>query len=84
MQITDTQDKKEMLWQKLHLAREIKIRKARTSFWEYCRVINPDFFKVDRWYLKTVADSMQSLYEGTLINPKTNKPYKNMSLNLPP
>ena len=72
------------MYQKLLLAKELKIRKARQSFWDYCQAINPSFYKDDRWYLKKVADSMQALYEGTLINPKTNKPYKNMSLNLPP
>ena len=75
---------KELIWKKLVLAKELKIRKARTSFWEYCRVINPSFYKEDRWYLKKVANAMQAIYEGTLINPKTNEPYKNMSLNLPP
>lgn len=85
MQNTDIENKKkEVLWNKLRLAKELKIRKSRESFWDYCRSINPDFFKESRSYLKLVADSMQAIYEGTLINPKTNKPYKNMSLNLPP
>lgn len=81
---TLTDKQRELAWKKLLLAKEIKIRKARTSFWDYCQVINPDFFKDDRWYLKKVADSMQGIYEGTLINEETGKPYKNMSLNLPP
>lgn len=75
---------KKKMYEKLLLAKELKIRKARESFWEYCKVINPEFYKADRTYLKLVADSMQGIYEGTLINPNTNKPYKNMSLNLPP
>lgn len=75
---------KQLAWEKLLLLKEMKIRKARTSFWYYCKAINPDFFKDDRTYLKKVADTFQSLYEGTLINEKTGKPYSNMSLNLPP
>lgn len=70
--------------QRAMLIREKAIREARKNFYAYCRIINPDFFKKDRTYLKTLCDTLQGLYEGTLINEKTGKPYKRLSINLPP
>lgn len=81
-QLTDEQRK--LMWQKLLIAKEIKIRKARESFWEYCKAVQPDFFKDSRWHLKKMADTLQALVENKLINPKTNKPYDNLMINLPP
>lgn len=79
-----TDEQKQLAWEKLVLHKELLIRKARTSFWHYCKAINPDFYQDKRWYLKRVADTFQDLYEGKLMNEKTGKPYRNMSLNLPP
>lgn len=57
---------------------------ARESLWEYCKMVQPKFFKEDRTHLKEICDTMQGIYERKLINPKTNKPYKGMMLNVPP
>lgn len=69
---------------RLQLLREKQIRNARKSFYEYCKIINPDFYKPNRDYLKVLCNTLQSLYEGTLINEETGKPYKKLSINLPP
>jgi hypothetical protein len=69
---------------KLMLLREKRIREARESFYIYCRIINPNFFKPDRVYLKELCDTFQAIYEGILVNDKTGKPYKKLSINLPP
>lgn len=66
------------------LKKELAIRKCRESFYEFCRHREPEFYKSDRHHLKTICDTLQSIYEGTLINPNTNKPYKSMMLNVPP
>ena len=58
--------------------------KARESFWEYCKMMYPKFFQEDRKHLKQICDTMQGIYQGTLINPKTKKPYRKMMLNVPP
>ena len=58
--------------------------KARESFWEYCQKMYPKFFQADREHLKQICDTMQGIYQGTLINPKTGKPYRKMMLNVPP
>ena len=61
-----------------------RIIAARHSFWEYCKLRNPKFFKDDRAYLKEYCDTLQAIFEGTLINPKTGEPYKKLMVNMPP
>lgn len=66
------------------LLREKKIRESRNSFWTYCKTLSPDFYKEDRHHLKTICNTLQSLYEGKLRNPLTNKIYKKLALSIPP
>lgn len=61
-----------------------RIIKAQETFWEYCRTINPRFFRSDRPYLKELCDTLQGIFEGTILNPKTGLPYKNLMINIPP
>ncbi|MFL0361815.1 phage terminase large subunit [Pseudobacillus sp. 179-B 2D1 NHS] len=68
----------------LRLQRELNIRKARSSLWEFCKLLEPDFYLDHRTYLKEICDTLQALYEGTLINPYNNKPYKKLIMNIPP
>lgn len=46
--------------------------------------MNPKFYKDDRIYQRQLCDALQGIFEGTLINPKTEVPYKNLIINLPP
>jgi predicted phage terminase large subunit-like protein len=57
---------------------------ARNSFWEYCKLINPSFFKESRPFQKILCDTLQRMYEKELINPRTKKPYDRLIINLPP
>jgi predicted phage terminase large subunit-like protein len=54
------------LEKQLMLVREQRIRAARVSFWEFCQLDAPDFYKVDRWHLKVYCDTLQALYEREL------------------
>ena len=57
---------------------------ARRSFWAYCQLVNPKFFRPERIYLHELADTLQALYEGTLLNPETGERYLKLMLNMPP
>lgn len=75
-------------------------QKARDSFWEYCRLINPKFYKEDRGYLKELCNTLQALFEGRIIKTDENAGWyivdkympvpeeavvcKKMQLNIPP
>lgn len=65
------------------MLREKKIRQARDSFWEYCKIMNPDFYKETRWHLKYMANTFQTLYEGRLFK-QDGSPYTKMILSIPP
>ncbi|WP_419958973.1 phage terminase large subunit [Psychrobacillus sp. BM2] len=69
---------------KLILLKELKIKKARENFYEFCKVINPQFFtKGKEGYTKEICDTLQSLYQGNLLK-KNGEQFKNISINLPP
>lgn len=79
-QIRDIERKRKTL----ELLKQRAILQSRKSFWIFCKTIAPDFYKEDRLYLKNLCNTLQAIYEGKLINPKTNKPYRNLALSLPP
>lgn len=57
---------KNELKKKLKLLRELKIRQARKSFWEFCKLQASDFYKEEREYLKILCNTLEDLYYGRL------------------
>ncbi|WPC42948.1 phage terminase large subunit [Clostridium sp. JS66] len=78
--MNDTEYKK----RKLELEKQLAIIKSRESFWYYCKVREPDFYKDSRIYLHNFCELLQQLYERKLINSDTNKPFKRLIINMPP
>jgi len=64
--------------------RELSIRAARISLWDYCKLLYPDFYKNTRPHLKILCNTLQGVYEETIINPESNEPFKKIMINLPP
>lgn len=54
------------LEKKLKLKRELRIRKARASLWEYCKLESPDFYNDNNWHLHLFCWVLQALYERKL------------------
>jgi predicted phage terminase large subunit-like protein len=77
-------NKRELLEKQYKLLREVQIRKARASFWEFCKTIAPDFYKESRPHLKVFCKLLQDMYEKKVINEKTGKPYTKLMINMPP
>lgn len=44
------------------LRKVVKVELARRSFYHYCQLMMPDFYKDDRTYLKTLANSLQHFW----------------------
>ena len=57
---------------------------ARQSFWAYCKLIDPKFFRDDRLYQRELANTLQGIFLGTHINPATGEPYRKLMINMPP
>ena len=81
MTIITTLDNKRQI---LDLLKQRAIIESRTSFWIFCKTIAPTFYTNDRLYLKELCETLQAIYEHRLINPITNKPYRNLALSIPP
>lgn len=60
----------------------IKI-KAVSSFWLFCRILAPDFYRDSRPHLRRLCNTLQYLYEGKLKDADGNT-YKYLMLNMPP
>jgi hypothetical protein len=65
------------------LLREQALRYARKSFWEFCVLLHPDFYKDSRPHLKEYCDLLQSFYFGELKDPN-GEPYTRLAISLPP
>lgn len=46
------------------LERRASYRKAWFSFWAYCKLMAPDFYREGRDYLRNVCDTLQAFYES--------------------
>lgn len=44
-----------------------KLTEAQDSFWEFCKLLYPKFFKDSRPHLKQICDTLQALYEGRIV-----------------
>lgn len=58
------------------LLREDEIYEANISFWNYCKLVAPDFYKEDREYLKEMCNDLQEFYE--------DDKHDALIMNLPP
>lgn len=84
MQVKTSEQKS--LKNKAHLLeqfRQATIEKCRRSFWTFCKTIAPDFYKEDIQHLKTLCNTLQSLYERKLLK-ENGDPYTRLIINMPP
>lgn len=72
-------DQKLLLQVDFHIA----VEEAKKSFWEYCRLMAPDFYKVDRPHLILLCEILQKFWENRLYKPN-GEPYEKLMLNMPP
>jgi predicted phage terminase large subunit-like protein len=77
--------KQEITGDRLLLLRQAAILRARRSFWEFCKLLHPEFYKdtPKHEYLYRLCDILEKLYRGTLINPKTGQVCRNLITCLP-
>ena len=58
-----------------------KIVAAQARFYDYCKMMNPKFYRDDRPYQRDLCETLQAIFEGRLINKDTGEPYKNLMIN---
>lgn len=69
--------------EKLILQRAAKIVLARKSFWHYCKVLDPEFYRDHITHLKTLCFILQNFYNHLPLNA-SGIIYNNLMLVLPP
>jgi len=74
---------KEKLAKLVAIRREIIIRRARETFYAFCRVEAPEFYISNRWHLVNLCNTLQALYESKLTD-ETGKIYHKLLINMPP
>ena len=84
--MNDTHDVESLMQMaaKLRLRQKEAVFNATGSFWAYCKLMHPKFYKEDRDYLKDLCNTLEALYRGTLINPNTGLAYRKLIINMPP
>ncbi|HII95317.1 MAG TPA: terminase, partial [Candidatus Methanofastidiosum sp.] len=68
---------------KNQIQRLAKIELAKRNFWEYCKVIAPEYYKEDRSHLFILCNTLDDFYNGRLLKAD-GRPYKKLMINLPP
>lgn len=63
--------------------KDIEAAIARKSFWNFCKAINPEFYKDSRPHLKTICDTLENFYSDKLLKPD-GSPYSKLMINIPP
>lgn len=53
------------------------------DFWTYCKLTSPDYYDDDRLHLKTLAETLQGIYEGKILK-EDGTPYRKIIINMPP
>lgn len=70
----------EELQKQILIKRELRLRKSRDSFWEFCRTQDPDLYSEDKWHLHLDCVILQALYEKKL----TKKFFKDAVVRIAP
>lgn len=50
-----------------------KIVAAQARFYDYCKMMNPKFYRDDRPYQRDLCETLQAIFEGRLINKSTRR-----------
>lgn len=67
----------------IDLLKQEMIDKARDSFWDFCNLLSPDFYRSDRIHLKQLCDTLQSFYYRELTT-SAGKPAEKLIIEMPP
>lgn len=76
---------RELLEQKYLIIKELACRRAKSSFWEFCKLLHSDFYTEDKLYLKDYCNVLESLYKRKLKNINdNNEPFTRACISFPP
>lgn len=62
---------------------ERSLKQAQDSFYAYCHLLEPDFYKEERPHLQILCDTLESFYYNNLLDG-TGKPYHKLMIRMAP
>jgi hypothetical protein len=60
-----------------------RITIARQNFWDYCKLVEPEFYQECRAHLRTLCLTLNNFYYGLPLNSEGTV-YQNLMINMPP
>jgi len=63
--------------------RDVKIELSRRDFWEYCKTLEPDFYKESRPHLKRLCTTLNDFHYRKLLK-EDGEPFIKLMIRIPP
>jgi len=65
------------------LIRRASINDAKDHLWNFCNLLEPDFYTEEKPHLKIICNTLEDFYFGKLLK-QDGKPYRKLILRVPP
>jgi len=65
------------------LIREDEIIESKKSFWQFCKLLEPEFYKPNRKHLKILCDTLEKFYFNQLLD-SNGIAYNKLMIRMPP
>lgn len=63
--------------------RDIKIELSRREFWEFCKTLEPDFYKESRAHLKKLCNTLDDFYQRRILKDN-GEAFTKLMIRMPP
>lgn len=63
--------------------RGVRIELSRRNFWDFCKTLEPDFYKESRPHLKKLCNTLNDFYYNKLLK-ENGEPYIKLMIRIPP
>jgi hypothetical protein len=63
--------------------RDVQIELSRRHFWDFCKTLEPDFYKDSRPHLRKLCDTLESFYYNKLFKD-SGEAYSKLMVRMPP
>lgn len=62
---------------------DVKLELARKSFWDFCHLLEPDFYNKEKPHLIKLCDTLEDFYHGRLLK-ESGEAYTKIMIRFPP
>ncbi|MBV5329751.1 MAG: hypothetical protein JZU65_19345 [Chlorobium sp.] len=66
-----------------YLLKQEDISQSRKHFWDFCKYLEPEFYRKERKHLKSLCNTLEKFYYNELLNDE-GRPYHKLMIRMPP